>query len=207
MLAGIWGRKIGMTQLFQNNVATPVTVVDLSRWIVVGIKTKERDGYSAIVVGNVKNRYQGMQFSSDWLKNLRTYFSLVREITMQADAEGGFQVGQALDPVQVFTEGSPVDVSGITKGKGFQGVVKRHGFSGGKATHGPRFGRWPGSIGFMRRQGRVVKGKKLPGHMGTKNRTAKRLSLLKVDQEQGVALIQGSVPGHAGAYVYIKHAK
>jgi large subunit ribosomal protein L3 len=207
MLNGIWGRKIGMTQVFSaENTLVPVTVIDLDHWIITDIKTSERDGYDALQIGNMRRRYQEQMFSSDWLQKPKKYFEVLKELKIIAQPEQAFEIGQKIDYKTILSIGQTVNVFGMTKGKGFQGVIKRHGFSGGKASHGPRFGRWPGSVGFMRSQGRIIKGKKLPGHMGTVKRAVKKLEIVQIHDEGKVALIKGSVPGGAGSLVFMQKA-
>jgi large subunit ribosomal protein L3 len=203
MLKGIWGTKIGMTQVFsEENKVVPVTVIDLNNWIVSQVKTKERDGYDALQIGCLRDRYAEQPFQAEWLKKKNKYFKYFREMALTEP--GSYEVGQTFDLASALTVGQKVDVFGITKGRGFQGVVKRHDFRGGTASHGPRFGRWPGSMGFMRSQGRVIKGKKLPGHMGCDQRVMKHLEVIRVVQDAKLVLIKGSVPGGAGSLVFMQ---
>jgi large subunit ribosomal protein L3 len=207
MLNGFWGKKIGMTQVFSDeNVIVPVTVIGLDNWFVTDIKTEERDGYNAVQVGNLRPKYRGQAFSKDWLKKTKNYFEMLREIKIETLPEEPFEIGQEIDAASLIESGQLVNVFGTTKGRGFQGVIKRHGFSGGSASHGPRFGRWPGSVGFMRSQGKVIKGKKLPGHMGVDRRVMKKLEVVKIEKEPKIVLVKGSVPGHAGSFVFIQKA-
>lgn len=204
MLQGVWGKKIGMTQVFNDkDVVVPVTVIDVARWVVTQIKTIEKDGYSALQLGTVRPRYVGQSFSAEWLKKLNTYFTFVREVKL-ADSSATFEIGQEIDPVSVFADGAFVDVFGISKGKGFQGGVKRHGFAGGRASHGQKLGRRPGSLSFMRARGRVMKNKRLPGHMGATAVVSKHLQVVKIDPRAGLILVKGSVVGHPGALVYLQ---
>ena len=207
MLSGIWGRKIGMTQVFsEKNIVVPVTVIDLDDWYITDIKTKDRDGYDAIQVGCVRKRYKDASFSTEWLKKPKVYFAFLKEIKLEKQPEKPFEIGQILDVGSIIIPGETVNVFGITKGRGFQGVVKRYGFSGGPASHGPRLGRLPGAIGFMRSQGKVIKGKKLPGHMGVDQRVMKNLEVVKVEDEAKIALIKGSIPGSSGSLVFMQKA-
>lgn len=209
MLKGIWGKKIGMTQLFSDTTTQviPVTVIDLDHWYITQIFDKEKRGYAAIQVGYLRRRYQGQPFSLDWLKDLKKYFSVLREIRLdEKNEESVGQVGQLLDVDSVLQNGQMINVFGITKGRGFQGVVKRHGFRGGTASHGPRFGRWPGSMGFMRSQGKIIKGKRLPGHMGCDTRITRNLEVVRVQSKDKIALIKGSVPGGLGGLVFMQKA-
>ncbi len=204
MLQGVWGKKIGMTQVFnEKDVVVPVTVIDINHWFVTQIKTVEKDGYNALQLGTVRPRYVGQPFSTEWLKKLNTYFTFVREVKL-AEATADYQVGQSIDPVTVLADGSFVDVFGTTKGKGFQGGIKRHGFAGGRASHGQKLGRKPGSLSFMRARGRVMKGKRLPGHMGDAARVSKHLQVVKVDAPAGLILVKGSIVGGPGSLVYVQ---
>lgn len=202
MINGLWGRKIGMTQVFAQDAVVPVTVIDVAHWRVTRIKTVERDGYAALQVGCVRQRYTEEQFSEGWLKQAKKYFSALKEIKLNSDSD--FTIGQLVDSVQILNEGEAIDAFGITKGCGFAGAVRRHGFSGGRASHGSKFGRFPGSLGGFRSQGRVAKGKKLPGHMGVDQRVMKNLKVVRTNPEAHVILIKGSVPGKAGSLVFLR---
>jgi len=206
MLRGIWGKKIGMTQVFSGDKVVPVTAIDLNHWYVTGVKTQEKDGYSAIQVGLLRDRYKDKEFDSEWVKpkNLSKYFVNVKEIKVEPEHE--FTVGQKIDFSTAIEQGEVVHLFGISKGKGFAGVVKRHGFAGGKASHGARVGRKPGSIGFMRSQGKVIKGTKLPGHFGVEKASMRNLQIIEVKPEDHVVLVKGSVPGGAGSLVFIEKA-
>lgn len=204
MVDGLWGKKIGMTQVFNNeNKVVPVTVIDVANWYVTQVKTMEIDGYNAVKLGCVKHKYAQQEFSAAWLSEPRKYFSAFKEVPSK-NAVDGIAVGQPADAT-VFTQGDAVDVFGLTKGAGFQGVVKRHGFAGGRGSHGQvRFGRWPGSLGNMHTRGRVFKGKRLPGHMGNAQRVMKNLEIVKVEPEARVVLVKGSVPGKSGSLVFVR---
>ncbi len=205
MLRGVWGRKIGMTQVFSDqNRVVPVTVIDLGHWFITNIKIQNRDGYNAVQIGLVRKRYRDKPLNQEWLKKPKHYFIVLREIALVEQPEEPFQIGQSLDIETILSAGQEVNVFGITKGRGFQGVVKRHGYSGGPASHGPRFGRWPGSVSFMHSQGRVIKGKKLPGHMGTECRVMKNLEVIRVEKDEKIAMVKGSVPGGTGSLVFMQ---
>lgn len=202
-MKGLWGKKIGMTQVFSDaQKVIPVTVIDLGNWYITQVKTKENDGYSAVKLGHVKGRYAEQAFSADWLQEPRKYFSAFKEVPLDGEIE--LSVGQPADVAAILVKGDSVDVFGITKGAGFQGVVKRHGFAGGRASHGATFGRFPGGLSFMRSRGRVIKGRRMPGHMGVERRVMKNLEVVKV--EPSVVLVKGSVPGKAGSLVYVRKA-
>ena len=203
MIKGLWGKKIGMTQIFsQDNKVVPVTAIDVGRWFVTQVKTQERDGYHALQLGCVKKRYQGQDFSMQWLKKPKKYFSSLREVRVNEGHE--FAVGQEAVVDGVLEEGQNVDVFGTTTGKGFQGVIRRHGFAGGQATHGDRVGRAPGSIGFITHGGKVVKGKKMPGHMGTRKTVMHNLQVQKVEPDSRIVLVKGSIPGKTGSLVFMR---
>ncbi len=203
MVKGFWGKKIGMTQVFSGNDVVPVTVVDTSNWFVLDIKTEARDGYHAVKVGRLRKRYEGQPFSPEWLQKLKAYFLSIKEIKSLTAVEN-VVVGQDANFYEEFVEGSRVDVSGISKGHGFAGAVKRHGFAGGPASHGSMFKRRTGSIGFMRSCGKVIKGKRMPGHMGAVKKTILNLPLVRIAKDQKIVLIKGALPGKAGSVVFVR---
>lgn len=203
MINGFWGTKIGMTQVFSDDhKVVPVTVIDLARWLVTQVKTKQKDGYSAVQLGCVKKRFESQEFSSEWMHEPEKYFSTRKEIRLLQDPD--IQVGSAINIDECIAKGDNVDVVGITIGRGFQGGVKRHGFKGGRASHGDKLGRKPGSLGYMRSQGRVIKNKRMPGHMGVDRCMIKNLEIVQIEPQGRIVLVKGSVPGKAGALVYVK---
>lgn len=202
MTTGFWGKKVGMTQVFVNDKVVPVTVIDTASWIVTGIKTVKRDGYSAVQVGCIRPRYVGQKFESAWLKKLSKYFSAVKEVRLHADEE--IAIGSPYSFAADFKEGIKVDVTGTSKGCGFAGVVRRHGFGGPPGSHGSTMGNRPGSIGFMATQGIVIKGKKLPGHMGVRTFHVKNLAVVRTDSKEQIVLVKGAVPGKAGSFVLLR---
>lgn len=203
MMRGLWGKKIGMTQIFSDeNKVIPVTAIDLSHWYVTQVKTKENDGYDAVKLGCVKNKYAETSFTVDWLREPRKYFSAFKEVPLEGSASD-ITVGQPAD-LGVLTKGDSVDVVGTNKGAGFQGVVKRHGFAGGTASHGATFGRFTGSLSFMRSRGRVIKGKRMPGRMGNEQNVMKNLEVVKIESDAKMVLIKGSVPGKSGSLVFVR---
>lgn len=206
MISGIWGKKLGMTQVFDQDRVVPVTVIDVSNWLVTGTKTQERDGYNAIQVGCLRKRFAGQKPDASWMKKPQTYFSEIREIPVQ-ELPKDLTIGQVANFYNEIQKGEHVNVFGITKGRGFAGVVKRHRFRGPPATHGDTMGKNPGSLSFMRSQGRVIKGKRLPGHMGVDQRVMKNLDVVKVESDGPVILVKGSVPGFAGSLLYIQRQK
>lgn len=213
MIQGIWGKKVGMTQVFSaNNRVVPVTMIDVSQWLVTQVKTKGADGYSAVQLSRVRDDYANEAFSAEWLKDSRKYFSAVREVPLRdseqaqgsSESEISVTVGQQADIAAILAQGDNVDVTGITIGRGFQGGMKRHGFAGGRASHGSKLGRKPGSLAGFRRQGRVPPGKSMPGHMGVERRVMKNLKVVKVEPTAHILFIGGSVPGKAGSLVFVR---
>jgi large subunit ribosomal protein L3 len=205
MINGLWGKKIGMTEIFQDDLALPVTVVDTSGWFILQIKTLENDGYNAIKVGCLKSRHRKDGFKDEHLKKTRTFFEFVRELRVSevtSELKAGVEVN--LENV-VFESGEKVDVIGTTKGAGFAGVVKRHNFKGGRASHGGKSTlRAPGSIGFMCSTGKVIKGKRMAGHMGASRKTVKSLKIIKIDSDSKAILVKGSIPGKSGSLVFVR---
>ena len=210
MITGLWGKKIGMTQIFSEEKVVPVTAVDVSGWVVTNIKTKAIDGYSAVQIGRIKDRYVNKKFDMNWLKNPRTYFSVLREIKLSNDVSESEKspvvVGKPADFLSIFAEGDSVNVFGTSKGSGFAGVVRRYNFGGPPGSHGATMGKRTGSIGFMCSVGRVIKGKKMPGHMGNRKCFAKNLTVAKLKKDSDLVLLKGSVPGKSGSLVFLQKA-
>lgn len=204
MVNGLWGRKVGMTQVFSDaSKVVPVTLIDLADWYVTQVKTKEKDGYQAVQLGCIKSKFAGKEFLADWIKDTKKYFSALKEVRLKEEAEMP-SVGQRLDMSAVLEQGNAVDVFGVSIGRGFAGGMKRHGFSGGRASHGDKLGRGPGSMGNMRSRGRVIKGKKLPGHFGVEQHVIKNLEIIKIEPQAQIVLVKGSVPGKTGSLVFLK---
>ena len=205
MKKGILGRKIGMTQVFtKSGKLIPVTVVSVEPNVVTQIKTIENDGYEAIQLGfDTKREKLATKASIGHTNKANTtpkrFFREIRGVDVN-----NYSLGQEIK-VDTFTEGEVVDVTGVTKGKGFQGVIKRHGQSRGPMGHGSHYHRKPGSMGTMRPM-RVFKGKKLPGHMGGLTVTIQNLEVVSVDLENNVILIKGNVPGAKNSLVIIESA-
>lgn len=202
---GILGRKLGMTQVFaKNGKLIPVTVVEVEPNVVTQIKTVETDGYEAIQLGfDTKREKLSNKAEKGHLAKANTapkrFLKEIRGVDVSK-----YQLGQELD-CQVFEEGEMVDVSGISKGKGFQGVIKRYNQSRGPMGHGSQYHRGVGSLGTMRPM-RVFKGKKLPGHMGHVSVTMQNLEVVAVMKDENVILIKGNVPGPKKSLVIIKSA-
>lgn len=206
MLQNIVGTKIGMTQLFdtKGNVI-PVTVVNVANWYVLQVKTVAQDGYSALQLGLLKARYRTKPFSLEWIKSKAKYFLHIKEVAVSESEVQNFTLGQLIDFTNVgIQEGAKVSVTAKSRGLGFQGVVKRWGFAGGPGAHGSTFHRRPGSNGNMRRQGEVLKGKRMGGHAGYRNFTVRGLTMVKMDEQAGCIFIKGSLPGKAETLVHVK---
>lgn len=206
MTKGILGRKVGMTQIFTDNgELIPVTVVEAKPNVVLQIKTVETDGYNAVQLGfEDKREVLSNQPEQGHVKKADTAPKrFIREIR---DAElGDVEVGTEIT-VDTFKQGDIIDVTGTSKGKGFQGAIKRHNQSRGPETHGSRYHRRPGSMGMAADPARVFKGKKLPGRMGGKRTTLQNLEIVRVDAERNVLLIKGNIPGPKKALVEIRSA-
>ncbi len=203
MVTGIWGRKIGMTQIFAGDLVVPVTAIDLSGWRITGFCYADRDGYDAVQIGHVRKRYKDSAFSQTWTKKLKQYFDMIREVKLTQPLEN-VKVGNQIDISQLLQEGHKVDVFGVTKGAGFAGVVRRYNFAGAPGSHGSTMGKRPGSIGSIAACGKVIKGKKLPGHMGAVKRAMKNLKIIKSEPKAQVVFVKGSVPGKSGSFVFIR---
>lgn len=231
MKKGILGKKLGMTQIFdESGRVIPVTVIEAGPCIIIQKKTVQNDGYDAIKVGfddkkvrviNVKKvevkRKDGEKIATSQKESKKynmprplkgifdkikaPYKKYVKELRIEDVSQ--FEVGQELK-ADVFNAGEKVDVSGISKGKGFQGTIKRWNGSRGPMSHGSMYHRSPGSMGGSSSPSRVFKNKKLPGHMGNENVTVQNLDVVRVDSEKNILLIRGAVPGPKNGYVLIK---
>jgi len=201
----ILGKKVGMTQIFsEDGLAIPVTVVQAGPCTVVQKKSNENDGYNALKVGfqDVKEKSVNKPQKGIFSKAGVTVKKYLREFRVE-DA-GKYEVGQEINVAEMFQEGDRVDVSGISKGKGFAGVIKRHGQTIGPISHGSKYFRSPGSMGAGTSPGRVFKGKNLPGHMGVEKVTVQNLDVVRVDNERNLLLVKGAVPGPKGGMLIIK---
>ena len=206
MKKALIGKKLGMTQIFdENGTVIPVTVLEAGPCVVAQVKTLENDGYEAIQLGfgEVKENKLNKPKKGHFAKANVTAKKHLREFRL--DSIEGIKVGDELK-ADVFAEGEKIDVQGTSKGKGFQGVIKRHGQHRGPMGHGSMYHRRPGSMGSTSTPGRVFKGKKLPGHMGRVTVTIQNLDVVKVDLDKNVILVKGSVPGPKGAILKIKSA-
>ena len=204
MKKAVYGKKLGMTQIFTDDgLVIPVTVVEVEPCVVIRKKTDESDGYNAIQVatGEVKEKHMNKPDKGQFDKVKLAYKKYIRELRLDNIEE--INVGDELK-ADVFAAGEFVDVQGTSKGKGFQGVIKRHGQHRGPMSHGSMYHRRPGSMGPTSSPGRVFKGKKLPGHMGTNTVTIQNLDVVRVDMDKNVILVKGSVPGPKGAILKVK---
>ncbi|AVX21807.1 MAG: 50S ribosomal protein L3 [Bacillota bacterium] len=203
MAKGILGRKVGMTQLFtEDGKLIPVTVIEAGPCVVVQKKTVETDGYNAIQVafGDVKETRVNKPLKGHFAKAGVQPKRYVREF--RVDNVDEYQVGQEIF-ADIFAEGEAVDVTGISKGKGFAGAIKRHGFARGPMAHGSKYHRRVGSLG-AKGPARVFKGRPLPGRMGGERVTVQNLQVVKVDRERNLLVIKGSVPGNKNSLLIIK---
>jgi large subunit ribosomal protein L3 len=205
MSIGLIGRKVGMTSVFaEDGTMIPISVLAVEPNTVTRIRTPERDGYAAVQVGvEESDRLSKPQLGQ--LKDLPE-LAVLREFRLD-DAKGGavYTVGQKLD-VSLFAPGELVDVTGISKGKGFAGHVKRHHFKRGPETHGSDDHRAPGSIGPGTTPGRVYKGMRMAGHMGNARSTVKKLRVVRADAERNLLLVKGAVPGARNGLLLVKKA-
>ena len=204
MVNEIYGTKIGMTQIFdENGVAIPVTAIEAKPLTVVAKKTADKDGYNAIVVsfGDVKEKNVNKPRKGLFAKAGVEVQKHLREIKVENVDE--YEIGSKIT-VEALNDIKAVDVQATSKGKGFQGVIKRHGQHRGPMGHGSMYHRRPGSMGSTTTPGRVFKGKKLPGHMGSKTSTVLNLEVVKVDADKNVVLVKGSVPGAKKAVVRVR---
>ena len=208
-MRGIIGKKIGMTQTFdEEGRVSPVTVIQAGPCVVVQRKTAGRDGYEAVQLGLVEPRSPRKT-----TKALRGHFEragldpvkFVREFRLEG-SEGEIETGQEVR-VDVLRDVEKVDVTGVSKGKGFQGVVRRHGFSGGRATHGSMFHRAPGSVGQSADPSRVFAGTRMPGRMGGDRVTVRNLKVVRIIEDQNLLLVRGAVPGGRNGYLLIRASR
>lgn len=203
-MAGLIGRKLGMTRLFDDEgSAVPVTVVEAGPCPVVQVKNPERDGYAAVQLGfGRKKEKRSTRAERGHAAGIGLDYapSVLREFKVGGDE--AFEAGQQLT-VELFQPGDRVKVVGTSKGKGFQGVVKRHGFAGRPGSHGHPMSRNPGSMGPGTNPSRTIKGKRLPGHQGNARSTVLNLEIVRVDPERNLLFVRGGVPGARNSYLFI----
>ena len=208
MRMGIIGKKVGMTQVFaEDGERIPVTVIQAGPNYVVGKRTVERDGYSALIIGfgekpaRLVNKPLLGQYKAANVKPSR----MVRELRLPPEEVAKYEVGQQLKISDVFQEGIPLDIVGTSKGKGYQGVMKLHNMSGTKGSHGVHeYFRHGGSIGCRLTPQRVHKGKRMPGHMGRDRTTVQNLQLVQILEDENAVLVRGAVPGTSENYLMLK---
>jgi len=201
-MTGILGKKLGMTQVYdESGRMWPVTVVEAGPCCVIQVKTREKDGYEAVKIGfsEVKKAKNLNKPLGGIFKKVGTNpYKILKEFPM-----GNLKTGEMLT-VERFKKGDVISISGVSKGKGFQGVMKRHNYAGGPGSHGSMFNRAPGSIGASSFPSRVWKNKGMPGHMGSERVTVKNLKVVDVKTDQNLLLIFGAVPGSPGTYLEIR---
>jgi large subunit ribosomal protein L3 len=209
MVDGLIGIKVGMTQVFDaKGTVVPVTVIKAGPCVVVQKKSKDPDGYEAVQLGLVEfirpsrvNKPRSGHFKKAGVPACR----ILREFRT-ADGEESLEVGAQILVNQVFQLDDKVNVLGTSKGRGFAGLIKRHHFGGGAASHGSMFHRAPGSIGASAFPSRVLPGMRAAGHMGDENVTVQNLSVVRVQEQDNIILVEGAVPGRNGGYVIVKKA-
>mgnify|MGYP003195338051 CR=1 FL=1 len=204
MKKAIIAKKIGMTQIFaENGILIPVTVLEAGPCVVTQKKTEENDGYNAVQVGfgEISDKHVNKPAKGHFDKAGVAATRILKEFKFDNIDE--YEVGAEIK-VDVFAEGEKVDVSGISKGKGFQGAIKRHNQHRGPMAHGSKYHRGVGSLSSATTPGKVKKGKKMPGHMGSVNVTVQNLEVVRADAEKNLLLIKGAVPGNKGSILVIK---
>lgn len=207
MYRGLLGRKLGMTNLFgPEGQQIPVTVLEVGPCVVTQIKTRERDGYDALQLGFEEKKAARVKRpqAGHFEKSGGRPFAVLAELGV--DDPAAHSLGEEVTVDAAFQVGERVDVSGVSKGRGFSGVVKRWGFRGGKATHGSMFHRAPGSIGCSATPSRVIKGRRLPGQYGSKRITVKNLEVVDIRPEQNLLIVKGAVPGSRSGLIKVRKA-
>jgi large subunit ribosomal protein L3 len=205
MVNGLLGKKVGMTQLLQDDgTVVPVTVIQAGPCVVVQKKTKQKDGYDAVQLGFVefvKPKRVNKAMTGHFKKNNAAPVRFVREVALQGDdaSNPGDKV-----MVDIFNANEFVHVIGTSKGRGFAGLIKRHHFRGGRATHGSMFHRAAGSIGSSAYPSRVLKGMRMAGHLGNERVTVQNLRVARIDQQNNLLFVRGAVPGPAGGYLIVE---
>lgn len=200
-MPAIYGTKIGMTRVYDGDVATPVTVIRVIPNEVVEVKSTERHGYEALKVacGDRRKKVKSKPLAGEYKKVDVAPRQFLREIPVLGEVEVGAKLG-----VDVLNAEARVDVTAISKGKGFAGVMKRHNFAGHGASHGTQKHRGPGAIGCRMDPGKVFKNKRMAGHMGSEQVTVRNLSIVKIDADQELLVVKGAVPGPNGGLVGIR---
>ncbi len=207
MSIGLIGRKLGVTQVFQGDgTMVAVSVLAIEPNTVTRLRTEDRDGYTAVQLGAepAKRLTKPEAGQLRDLPKAAQALATIREFRL--DSVDGYELGQTIGIADVFAEGDLVDVTGVSKGKGFAGQIKRHNFHRGPKTHGSDHHREPGSIGPGTTPGRVYKGLKMAGHMGDQRKTVKKLRVVRADPEKNLLLVKGSLPGARGSLILVKKA-
>ncbi|MBI2777443.1 MAG: 50S ribosomal protein L3 [Chloroflexi bacterium] len=203
MSIGLIGRKVGMTQVFAaDGTMVAVSVLEVAPNTVTGLRTAERDGYTAVQLGTDEKK----KLTKPRLGQLKGLPQLATTREFRLDDISAYEVGQAIAIADLFAEGDEVDVTGVSKGKGFAGHIKRHHFHRGPTTHGSDHHREPGSIGPGTTPGRVYKGVKMAGHMGSDRVTTKKVKVVRTDADRNLLLLKGSLPGPRGSLILVKKA-
>ncbi len=200
-MLGLIAKKLGMSQIYEDGKAIPVTILEAEPGVITQIKTKEKDGYDAIQVGFIDTKEK--RLTKPVLFKLKKVDVPPKRVLKEFRTDVGEYSLKDEIKLDIFQEGEIVDVMGTTKGRGFAGVMKRHNFSGGPDGHGSMFNRRVGSIGNCEFPGRVVKGRKMPGHYGNVKVTIKNLKVVKIDAEKNIIALRGAVPGSKGEYINI----
>lgn len=201
-MVGLIAKKLGMSQIYSEGKAIPVTILEAEPGVITQIKTREKDGYNAIQVGFIDTKEK--RLTKPVFMRLKKS-DIVPKRVLKEFRVGDIDNYNVKDEIKldIFDEGEIVDVTGSSKGKGFAGVMKRHNFAGGPDGHGSMFNRRVGSIGNCEFPGRVVKGRKMPGHYGNVKVTIKNLKIVHIDQDKNIIALKGAVPGSKGEYVNI----
>ena len=205
-MLGLLGKKLGMTQVFDDRgILTPVTVIEIVENVILDKRSEDRDGYSAAIIGAFDQKESRMTkpVLGQFKKSGASAKRIIQEVR---DAAFEGEPGESLD-ISLFENVRFVDIIGDSKGKGYQGVMKRYGFKGGRATHGSKFHRGLGSTGMAAYPSKVLKGKKMPGRMGHDRVTVQNLLVVKVDPEKNALLVKGAVPGPKNGVVFVRKAK
>ncbi|MBN2723866.1 MAG: 50S ribosomal protein L3 [Deltaproteobacteria bacterium] len=210
MRMGIIGKKLGMTQIFtEAGLRIPVTVIKVDPNLVLDVKTVEKHGYNALQLAFDEQKASRLNSPDrgQFEKRGHSPRRFIRELRLRDEDKIEFTAGQEITASEVFKAGDPVDVTGTSKGKGFQGVMKRYNFAGFEQTHGNHeYFRHGGSIGCRLTPGRVVKGKKMAGHMGSRRVTVQNLKIVKIIPEDNIVLLSGGVPGAMNSLVVLRYA-
>lgn len=203
-MLGLIGQKVGMTQVFDNDGhLIPVTAIKIEGNVVVAEKTEEKNGYNAVLLGSVDMKEKAA--TKPYMGQFKDITTPKKHLQEFRDFEREVKVGDTIG-VDLFKDIVFVDVTGISKGKGYQGGMKRHGFHGGRATHGSKFHRDLGGTAMSSTPARTFKGQKMAGHMGNEQKTVQNLRIVRVDEESGLLLVKGAIPGRTKSTVVVKKA-